>query len=137
MSKECEPLSGSLPKYKDAVGMKDEWQVMTKTSLEESGIKISNGRSDFVAHFDFEPYHDDIALPDGYEIPNVWSDSERSTLEDVTIDDIPDETRKKLLREARAEVIDDILEAEEGYKSQIDNARSEFVEYLKTERDEH
>ena len=87
--------------------MKDERQVMTKTSLEESGIKISNGRSDFVAHFDFEPYHDDIALPDGYEIPNVWSDSERSTLEDVTIDDIPDETRKKLLREARAEVIDD------------------------------
>ncbi|PSP72952.1 hypothetical protein BRC86_10785 [Halobacteriales archaeon QS_3_64_16] len=117
LKQECSNMPGTLPLYKEEIGPKSEWKVMTKEHLKQNGVEIPGQEKDSIAKFEFKSYHDDIALPGGYDIPEVWSQSELVDEQDVSLEDLPEKTREALLKQAYRELANDMIQLLEEKRS--------------------
>jgi hypothetical protein len=88
-----------------------ETRLLKKEDLNKNGLAIPTGDGEtIVVSYDIPDRDDDIVIPDDWSVPPARPNNNSTDYAEISLEDLPEKARKRLLQQAREEMVERINE---------------------------
>lgn len=107
----CSKKPGNLRAYRNELGTPQETRLLKKDDLNKNGLAVPTGDGEtIIVSYDIPDQNHDIVVPEDWDIPPVRSNENGADYEGLCLEDLPEKTRKRLMNQAREEIIEYLTE---------------------------
>ena len=111
LKKKCAEITGNLRAYRSELGTPQETRLLKKEDLNKNGLAVPTGDGEsIVVSYDIPDRDDDIVIPDDWSVPPARPNNNSTDYAEIGLEDLSEKDRKRLLQQAREEVVERINE---------------------------